>query len=247
MTGSLPALNIATLVAIQEYGAEPLWIEAGSSSAWGANIPNFSWFDMEKVLFDKKIIHHRAVAASLGGENDNGAGLSPDGRDSLRAIITRNGIPLLEVASLDSSIKKGIAMFKKSTKHKKPALFISLGGGAASLGTSQVASLLKTGLNLPKKLLIIGDQPVQGYISCFLKEGVPVLHITDIHKLAENTQQPISPVITPVPGAGNLFCAPRYGMLITIVLLIGFVGLVTVVSLGFLDFLFKNPRKEISV
>ena len=244
MTGSFPALNIATLIAVQEYGANPFWIVAGSSSAWGANIPEFSWLTMEKLLYDRKFLERRAIAASLGGNNDNGAGMSPEGRDSLRASIVRSGIPILEVTPLDSSIKTGLDLFKKATKHKKPALFISLGGGAASLGTSEVASILKTGLNSPKKLLDIEDQPVHGYISCLLKEGIPVLNITDILPLAKSSKQPIGPVITPTPGSGNLFSAPRYNMVITIILLIVFVGIVAAISLGFFDFLFKNPRKE---
>jgi poly-gamma-glutamate system protein len=244
MTGSFPALNIATLIAIQEYGAKAFWIVAGSSSAWGANIPGFSWLTIEKLLYERKILQRRAVAASLGGDNDNGAGMSPEGRDSLRSIIIRSGIQLLEVTPLDSSIKTGMALFKKTTKHKKPALFISLGGGAASLGTTEVASILRTGLNSPKKLLDIEDQPVQGYIISFLKEGIPVLNITDILPLAKTLKQPIAPVIMPAPGSGNLFSAPRYNVFINIILLIVFVGFVAAISLGFFDFLFKNPRKE---
>ena len=244
MTGSFPALNIATLIAVQEYGAKPFWIVAGSSSAWGANIPAFSWFTMEKLLYERKILQRRADAASLGGDNDNGAGMSPEGRDSLRTIIIRSGIRLLEVTPLDSSIKTGLALFKKATKHKKPAIFISLGGGAASLGTSEVASILRTGLNSPKKLLEIEDQPVQGYITYFLKEGIPVLNISDILPLAKISKQPIAPVITPAPGSGNLFSAPRYNVVVNIILLVIFIGLVAAISLGFLDFLFKNPRKE---
>jgi poly-gamma-glutamate system protein len=244
MTGSFPALNIATLIAVQEYGAEPFWIVAGSSSAWGANIPEFSWFDMEKLLFKQKILHRRAVAATLGGENDNGAGMSPEGRDSLRAIIVRNGTPLLEATPMDSSINSGMAQFKKATKHKKPRLFISLGDGAASLGTIEVASILKTGLNSPKSLREIENQPVQGYVARFLKEGVPILNIADILFLAKKFQQPIAPAIIPSPGSGTLFSAPRYNVIITIALLIVFVAIVAAVSLGQFDFVFKNPRKE---
>jgi poly-gamma-glutamate system protein len=244
MTGSFPALNIATLIAIQEYGAKAFWIVAGNSSAWGANIPAFSWLTMEKILFDKKILQRRAIAASLGGDNDNGAGMSAEGRDSLREGIVRSGTALLEVNPLDSSIKTGLTLFKKATKHKKPALFISLGGGAASLGTSEVAAILKTGLNSPKKLLEIQDQPVQGYIESFLKEGIPVVNITDILPLAKALKQPIAPVITPAPGSGNLFSAPRYSVIIHCILLIVFVGIVATISLGVFDVLFKNPRKE---
>jgi poly-gamma-glutamate system protein len=247
MTGSIPAFNIATLIAIQEYGAKPEWIVANSSSNWGANIADFSWLDMEKILYDNKILTHRAKAASLGGENDNGAGLSSLGRDSLRAIISRNEIPLFEGGSLDSSIKAGMTILKKSLGNKKPSLFISLGNGIASIGTRDVGSILKNGINYPKKLIEIENQPVLGYVARFLKEGVPVLCLTDILKLAENTEQPVAPAITPVPGAGSFFSAPRYNPLINIILLIAFIGVIAAVSLGLLDSFFKNPRKDISI
>jgi poly-gamma-glutamate system protein len=244
MTGSFPALNIAALIAIQELGARPYWIVTESSSAWGANIPAFTWLHMEKILFDHKLFHGRAIAASLGGDNDIGAGLSSEGRDTLRSIILKSKIPLLEVVPFDSSIITGMRALKNAMNNKKPALFITIGGGSASLGTSEVGLILKSGLNSPKQALEIKDQPVQGYVAHFLKSGVPVLNILDVVSLAKKVKLTVDPVITPLPGEGALFSQPRYNIALTILLLVVFVGIVAAVSLGVFDFFFKNPRKE---
>lgn len=244
MTGSFPALNIAALIAVEEYGARPFWLISEGSSAWGANVPGLTWLQMENLLYSHRFLPRTAIAASLGGNNNTGGGMPSEGRDTLRRIIRQSKIPLVEVSPLDSSISVEFALLQKAMGNTKPALFINIGGGLASLGTSEVGAILKPGLNSPKLLLDIEDEPVQGYAALFLRQGIHVLNILDIIPLAKINSLPVAPAVTPPPGSGYLFSAPRYNVAVNIILLVVFVILIASVSLGFADYIFKNPRKE---
>jgi len=66
-TGSFPAMNLAVLSAARALNLRLIIVTSVSSSTWGANIPNFTWLDMEYLLHTKEFFSYRSVAASLGG------------------------------------------------------------------------------------------------------------------------------------------------------------------------------------
>ena len=244
MTGSFPALDAAVLVGVQEFGARPIWIVSEGASTYGANMPAFTWLDMEQALYQKGIITGRALGASLGGNNNIGGGLPADGRDSLRLAIKRCGIPLIETQPLSSSIDLGMAQFKHAAGGNRIALYINVGGGLASLGTSQVSQILHSGLNPPKVLLDIQDEPVQGYAARFMKDGLQVFNVLDIVPLAHANKLPIAPAVTPEAGRGELFVAPIYCLWKIALLLAAYSAIVLAFAYGLTDILLKNPRKE---
>ena len=86
MTGSMPGANIAVLTACKALGIHPISITSVGASQWGANQVDFTWLDMEKILFENDLIPAKSIAASIGGRNDMGRLLSPAGRN----IITDN-------------------------------------------------------------------------------------------------------------------------------------------------------------
>ena len=55
MTGSMPGANIAVLTACKALGLNPVTISSVGASQWGANQIDFTWLDMEKILFEKEI------------------------------------------------------------------------------------------------------------------------------------------------------------------------------------------------
>ncbi len=108
LTGSFPALNISMLAAAETMKLKPLVITSVGASMWGANDPGFTWLDMEKLLNEKGLLHTRSLAASVGGSNDRGRGLSPEGRRLLRDAIERNDIPLISEPTLEQSVEKRV-------------------------------------------------------------------------------------------------------------------------------------------
>lgn len=207
-TGSMPALNIAVLSAVETIGAKPVIISSIGASMWGANNPDFAWLDMEKLLYDEGVFHNRSVAASIGGRGDRGGNLSPKGRKLCREIARRNGVKLLESETLDGAIQKRYDEFRRHLpKRKRYAAYINVGGGLASVGSFHNLELLPAGLI---KKLPAYNYPIRGTMIRFGEEGVPIISLRDLKKLAIRYGLPISPQPIPEPPAGGIFFKNYY-------------------------------------
>ncbi|RLC49793.1 MAG: poly-gamma-glutamate system protein, partial [Candidatus Cloacimonadota bacterium] len=100
-TGSFPAMNIAVMSAAKVLGLKLVIISSVGASMFGANDPQFTWLDMEKLLYDKGIFPYRSVAASLGGGRDLGRGLNKTGRELISQAIERNQVREIRENSLE--------------------------------------------------------------------------------------------------------------------------------------------------
>ena len=112
-TGSLPGMNIAVLAACKIMDLSPIIITSVGASTWGANWEELTWLDMESLLVKAGLWPYKSVAASLGGGNDHGRGLSPEGRVLLNQAISRNEVELISsiddefpIGSLEKNIQK---------------------------------------------------------------------------------------------------------------------------------------------
>ena len=101
VTGSMPGANIAVLTALKSLGVIPVTITSVGASQWGANQIDFTWLDMEKILYDNNLITNRSIAASIGGRNDMGRLLSPAGRNIIMNNIAKHQLPLIKKTKLD--------------------------------------------------------------------------------------------------------------------------------------------------
>ena len=95
LTGSMPGANMATLIACDAMNIHPVVITSIGASQWGANDPDMTWLDMEKLLFENGFISKRSIAASIGGRNDQGRLLSPKGRELIRDNIAKHELPII--------------------------------------------------------------------------------------------------------------------------------------------------------
>jgi len=89
-SGSFPGLNISVMAALEALNLHPIIITSVGASNFGANDPYFTWLDMESLLKNSGIFHFKSVAASTGGGQDIGRGLSPEGRNLIVNSIERN-------------------------------------------------------------------------------------------------------------------------------------------------------------
>ena len=92
ITGSMPGANIAVLSACKAMGIYPIIISSLGASQWGANQADFTWLDMEAILYKNDLIPSRSIAASIGGRNDMGRLLSPAGRKILTDNIVKHNV-----------------------------------------------------------------------------------------------------------------------------------------------------------
>lgn len=212
-TGSLPGLNIAVHSALQILNLRPIIVTSVGASNWGANDPYFTWLDMEKVLYDADIFKYRSIAASVGGGLDRGRGLSPEGRRLITDAIKRNQVEFINEEYLEDSIEKRLQLYTKERKGKPIKAFINVGGGIASLGSTENSQFISSGFS---KSLAMKNFPRRGVLISMAEEDIPIIHMLNITQLASKYGLPISPSPLPLPGEGEIFIQKQYSMALTI-------------------------------
>ena len=149
LSGSFPALNIALLSAVYALKLKPVIISSVGASTYGANEPQLTWLDMERILRENEIFPYISEAASLGGLVETKGGLDGTGIEMGLKAIRRNGTPYLDEQgdkTLEEDIERRLAIYKRALGGKKPAVFINIGGTLTSLGNCPEAYALFTGL-----------------------------------------------------------------------------------------------------
>jgi hypothetical protein len=173
---------------------------------------------METIFNDKGLWKFKSLAASVGGSSDNGRGLSPEGRDLLREAIRRNHAELIAEDTLEAAIQKRMDLYSAARAGKRIVCYVNIGGGAASVGGVQNVKLIPPGLT---RHLAIRNFPIRAVINRMAEEGLPVINLLDVPKLAPRWNLPI--VLEDKPpeiGQGTLYFQERYSVTNTIVLTI---------------------------
>ncbi len=224
ITGSFPGANIALYSACEVMGIEPIVITSLGASNWGANHPDFTWLDMEQTLYEAKLISYRSVASSLGGGTDNGRGLSIQGRRLLLDAIERNDAELIFSGnpdnilegrgSLKSNIDRRMEIYAEKSKGRRYAAYVNIGGGLASLGSSQNGRLIPSGVDFD---LHRRNFPARGVINMMAERRIPVIHLLRLGEIADEYNFPIDVFPAPIVGEGPIFYRDEYSLSTTII------------------------------
>ena len=213
MTGSMPGPNIALLTACKALGVIPITITSVGASQWGANHVDFTWLDMESILFENGLISSRSIAASIGGRNDMGRLLSPSGRDLIMENINKHDLPLIRKERLADNIQHRMDLYGSIQSINKYDAIVNVGGGVASLGTSFNLRLLPPGVvrrNIIQDIVRPGGK--EAVFSKFLQIDVPGLHILNIRPLVQEFKMPFAPIPVPEIGVGGLYAIEKYNV-----------------------------------
>ncbi len=216
-SGSFPGLTIATLAACKAIGAKCVLISSVAASMYGANDPNMTWLDMEKIAYVGGFIDNRSVAASIGGMDDNGEQLSERGVDLILKNIEKNQIPLIRNPTLKDNIAQRVAVYKQAAGDKPIKAYVNVGGNEASVGSHFTKVLFKPGINreLPRKK--IRDE---GAMTLLMREyEIPAIHLSGIARIAEYYDLPNAPKKMPKLADGPLFFNLEYNLPLVGVLL----------------------------
>jgi poly-gamma-glutamate system protein len=213
MTGSFPALNVAMLCAAEELKLRPIVITSIGASMWGANDPHFTWLDMERLLNEKGLLKTRSLAASVGGSNDRGRGLSPKGRALLRETIARSGVPLISEPTLEQSVQKRIELFDREAGPRGIKAYVNIGGGSASVGNAQSANLIPPGII---RALHPYNWTQRGALHHYAMREIPIIHLLNIESIAHEYGLPLSPETVPPVGEGDIFHREAYDLRVAI-------------------------------
>lgn len=211
-SGSFPGLNISVLAALETLKLRPIVITSVGSSNYGANDPYFTWLDMENILYKSNIFHNKSVAASIGGGNDLGRGLSPEGRDLIVKAIERNDVEFINEKHLENGIARRLEIYEKFSQGQPIKAFINVGGGIASLGNTINGKLIPSGLT---QHLPMSNFPLRGVIIQMGQKGIPIIHLLNIDQLLSKYGLPVNPDPLPEPGEGGIFIQKKYSVIIT--------------------------------
>jgi len=232
-SGSFPGMNLSVMAAVETLNLKPVVITSVGASNFGANDPYFTWLDMENLLVEAGIFRNKSVAASIGGGNDIGRGLSPEGRDLIIQAIERNKVEFIHEKFLENSISRRMEIYENHSGNSKIKAFINVGGGIASLGNTINGQLIPSGLT---EHLPMSNYPLHGVIIQMGRKGIPIIHLLNIDQLLAKYGLPDNPVPMPDPGEGGIFIQKRYNLLVT--------SLATAVLVTVIIFIYLAERKR---
>jgi len=201
-SSSFPALIIAALSAVEAVGAEPLVISSLGSSEWGANIPEFTWLEMEGCLRDGGLIGFPPIARTVGGDEDVGRDMDPFGRSLLASHIRAGGAFFLEAPDLERNVALRMETYRKSAGARPIKAFINIGGSWANIGTNAEVLKLRPGL---ARRVFIPPPAERGVLQAMAARRVPVIHLLNIKGLCDRYGLPWDPRPLPGPGEGRFF------------------------------------------
>jgi len=184
-SGSFPGLDLATVIACNELGAELVAISSVTASTWGATDAGLTWPEMEARLATSGRIDPVTIAVAIGGDNDRGDDLDEAGLALATTIQARTaamlGAEALRAADLEAACRQRLQLYGKHAAGRPVALFVSVGGAHASLGGSPTVLRLRSGF-IPGQPFDLS--PERGLIARFTERGVPVLLLLNVRDLA---------------------------------------------------------------
>ncbi|MEE9464815.1 MAG: poly-gamma-glutamate system protein [Candidatus Neomarinimicrobiota bacterium] len=202
-SGSFPALALATVCAAEAMQLRPIVIISLGASSFGANRPEWTYLDMEEVLYKKGMIHHRSRAASLGGTGDTGLDLTAEGHKILSEAARRYGVPLIQQSTPAENVQVRAGIYQQDGR---PKLFVNIGGSQINIGDYISARRLSVGPNLPASLTA---NPPESMIAYFAKLGIPTLHLLLIEQTAVKHNLAVDPRPLPEPGLSPVYYTLR--------------------------------------
>ncbi len=217
VSGSFPAINIAVYSAIKTLKLKPIIIASAGASQWGANDPQFSWLEMEKILYEKNLFNFRSEAASLGGIEDRGLGMSKKGKDILKKVIEENEMVFINTKDVISNIEERLAFYDSRAGTNKVKAYINIGGGTISVGRKEGKMTYHPGLN---KTLPREAAHIDSIMTRFSRRDVPVIHLVKIIKLAESYGLPVAPLELPKVGEGSIYYRVTYNRYLVVAALV---------------------------
>jgi poly-gamma-glutamate system protein len=197
VSGSFVGGDVAAITATETLGLRPIVIASLSASMWGANEPEFNLIDMLSAVRERNVIRTRAIAAVLGGGGAIGGNMDTDGVAALRRSAARDGVPIVETRPVAALIDSLLARIKAAAGDARPGAVINVGGALIGLGSCRESHEWPPGLTRRAPTCSDGTP---GLAMRLAADGVPVLHIINMRRLALEWGLPFDPIPLPIPG-----------------------------------------------
>ena len=200
-SSSFPGLVYSLLAAAEHLGLHILWIHSLGASTWGANIPEMLWPKIGELLRNGGFLSRKPDWYTLGGGNESGSGMSPEGRKTFLNAALKDGVPILEAGTLEEMID----LKSERILSVKPRLVLAVGGSHSTFGKGEVVPL--GGWYTPEESE--RTDTGEGVLRAVLLSGVPALHFLNLRPLARSAGIPYDSPPRPRfgGGAGDAACA----------------------------------------
>ena len=225
-SSSFPALVIATFSAAKSMGLRPVVISSLGASEWGANIPGFNWTDLEDCLRAAGILDVRPAARAVGGDEDVGRDMSPEGRALLESRIRESGVPFIEEPDLERNVEARMRLYRERAGNRPVKAFVNIGGSWANMGTNAEVLKLRPGLTDD---VFVPPPGERGVLQAMAARHVPIIHLLNVKGLCERYGLPWDPRPLPAPGRGGFLNSAAGGGTSSVMLSAGYVLLVIMI------------------
>ena len=196
ISGSFVGANIAAIAAVEALGLRPIVIASLGASMWGANEPAFNLLDMMLALRERNVIRARTVAAVIGGTGAVGRNMDPADLAMLRASAARDGVPLVELQPF-ATLVDALLAHVTAASGPRPGAVINVGGAVIGLGTCRESHEVPPGLVRQAPPCTDGTP---GLAMRLAADGIPLLQVINIKRLALEWGLPFDPTPLPIPG-----------------------------------------------
>ena len=265
-TGSFPGANIALLSACRVKNIYPVIVSSIGSSSYGANTLSMTWLDIEEYLNKKEIFDYQSLAVSLGGDNDKAEELSTQSILLMKDRISRSR-KFIYHEDVRYSIDERLKIYDSIKNIDEYSAYISIGGGAVSLGDSIESRLYQPGIiedisiaDISRNILeyeedideyedediIFSDNDNElhtSLISAFLSKDVSVINLRNIYTLCDLYGLPYgSEEFHSVGKGGVYYTKERYHPMV--VFLCTLLSILSIVYIGYRSYEQINKSEE---
>ncbi len=199
ISGSFPGLAIAALSAATQLKLEARCIVSYGASTFGATRPELTVPRMMGILKEEGLVDYTLLAVSMGGDDDLAVGgLYEETQQVILSLAEQEGAPVIQLPDLAENIQHRLALYGQDV-----ACFVNIGGATANIGAGMHS------LDFPPGLVVdppaMPNLPTRGLIFEYAAQGVPVIHLLNLRKLALDHGLPFDPVPLPQPGEGAVY------------------------------------------
>jgi len=182
-SGSFPGLMVAVRIAAESMGAKPVVVGSLTSSNYGATIPEFDLFEIDRTLFEAGIFENHLSLMTPGGEEDRLYGFAKSDEElilnRLNYITKNSQTEVFIPENLEDSIEQRSAIL---LEQNNPKVFINIGGNSANYGEGVSALSLPKGyvdVEKSESLTIEGDSVAKRAMN----KKIPVINLINLREI----------------------------------------------------------------
>lgn len=203
-SGSFPGLMLATLCAAEEMELNVRMIASYGASMYGATRPELNIVRIAEIVKEAGLVDYHLLAVSPGGDNDYAEGmLFEDTREIIVRLAKESGVEFIDENNIKKSIDRRLKLYGDDID-----CFVNVGGASVNFGTSSYALNMNNGLIMnPPRIPIMQDR---GLLYEYAARGIPVIHLLNVKKLAEDNGIPFDRLPLGTPGEGSVYAEIKY-------------------------------------